>query len=434
MDINEYLATRWGDDNERYVSPVLINRCDNRVVLMWAAIKRITGTTAELPYCEVLHSARGLPAVIKYRGRRRLVWDAGLGTYLNAMSFSITYAQPHPVVEALIRRIIGVRYLIAGFAEKAAGQVQLADALLRDNPIDRYHQIHSDAESQFEVWLVTEMQERFAVGHELAHHLKNTDRQAFDLFVSQLLDQVHRLAQAESREPSIFSANPYDENKAYEYGFLRAKDLDPWGWYLESWRAGSTQQQRTGKWNTTALEVLDAFGASPALLEEAACDILSSIAGGLDAHTRQNGWSAIAAVSCSRLALANLGVLLGVDEWVAGRCDRLRNLPADVDIRGACMDVVVPVMLPNTLQKCVGRSALQPSDVYDVMQFVNELLEDRVTFALDVIGNEVDAPCTEFLGRDNVLLRAGFLYMRPNPDSRQASEAALEAQWRDRAR
>jgi hypothetical protein len=129
-----------------------------------------------------------LPALVRFKGERDLiVWDAGLGTLFDALAFPLPYNQPSPVVEALLRRLTAVRLVLAGRTADGAAQVARASALLAETPIDRAYQKVVDAEQQFEVFLLTELQERFALCHELAHFLKEIDPTSFSAFSDRVL-------------------------------------------------------------------------------------------------------------------------------------------------------------------------------------------------------------------------------------------------------
>ncbi len=172
MARSDFIDARWGDATARYVSPDQVRRCDARLGDVWPAIRDLTGSSADPPWIENVHTPRALPALVRFRGEpTAVVWDAGLGTLFDAFAFPLPFNQPTPVVEALLRRVTAVRLVLTGRAADGAAQLTRADTLLAQTPIDRSYQTRVDAEEQFEVFLLTELQERFALGHELSHFL-----------------------------------------------------------------------------------------------------------------------------------------------------------------------------------------------------------------------------------------------------------------------
>lgn len=349
--------------------------------------------------------------MLRFRDRPWLVWDAGLGTILEMFAFPMAYPdpQPDPVVEALLRRIIALRYLIAGRSQEAANQVKHAERLLIETPFDRYHQVHSDAEGKFNYWLLTEMQERFALGHELAHHLRDADPDGFERFSSLIHDVARALLYAgEPRKSELSTRLDYSDHD--KLSALYDRGLNPYAWYL---RLGKWDGARLGqvRWRSQVLDAIAAFGASPSLREEITCDLLASLAVGLDAHLRQNGWTAIMGVSCSRLALASLGTIIGIDEWIAGRQATTSVLPEDVRVRGKCMDVILPSLLPLILREH-GPSSLESEDIRAVLQLVSARNEETVRKALAGIHRAPAPPDCEPLSDKMIIALAGFFHLR----------------------
>jgi hypothetical protein len=180
MARSDFIDARWGDGFSRYVSGEERRRCDARLRGLWRAVGTLTGSSADPPSTENVHSPRALPALVRFKGERDLIlWDAGLGTLFDALAFPLPYNQPSPVVEALLRRLTAVRLVLAGRTADGAAQVARASVLMAETPIDRAYQKVVDAEMQFEVFLLTELQERFALCHELAHFLKTIDPTSF---------------------------------------------------------------------------------------------------------------------------------------------------------------------------------------------------------------------------------------------------------------
>lgn len=395
-----YLGARWGDGPAEYVSPEDRRKSDVRLNSLWRAITAITGTTAEAPFTSEVHSSRALPAVLTIGDQRRLVWDAGLGTMLEALAFPMPYPQPRPVVEAMLRRIFAVRYLVAGWPAEASDQVRRAERLLQETPIDRHHQIHADAESQFDVWLLTEMQERFALGHELAHYLRGVDPDGFERCASRIHDVVESLKGADEPDKPV-------------------RHLDSYAWYVRN-RGDDSSLPVRKNWRSRVEDVAAALDSSPSIHEEIACDVISSLAVGLDAHRRQSGWTAIMGVACSRLALANLGVLLGIDGWIAESRPAIEVPPAGIATRGECLNLIVPWMLSDVL----GGQGTQ--DFFEAMLLASEKHEGILGSVLATLDDVPSPSDGEVLGTDEILIRAGFLFLRASPDWRSASAAAKQ--------
>jgi hypothetical protein len=400
-----YLSARWGDGPAEYVSPEDRRKCDVRLDSMWRAIAAITGTSAAAPVTSEVHSSRALPAVLTIGDQRRLVWDAGLGTVLEALAFPLPHPQPRPVVEAMLRRIFAVRYVLAGWPAEASDEVRRAERLLEETPIDRFHQIHADAESQFDVWLLTEMQERFALGHELAHYLHGVDPDGFERCASRIRDVVESLKGADEPGKPV-------------------RNLDPYAWYARN-RDGDSAVPVRKNWRSRVADVAAALNSSPAIREEITCDVISSLAVGWDAHRRQGGWTAIMGVACSRLALANLGVLLGIDGWIAGSQPAIEVPPAGITTRGECLNLIVPWLLPGVLAG-QGTRARGEEDIFEAMLLASERHEGTLGPALAALGAVPPSSDGEVLGTDELLIRAGFLFLRASPDWRSASAAAKQ--------
>ena len=352
-----------------------------------------------------------------------LVWDAGLGTLFDALSFPMPYGQPRPVIEALLRRITGVRFLLVGHLEEASAQVVAAQALLEENPIDRSYQVRVDAENQFEVFLLTEMQERFALGHELAHYLKEVDPAAFET-LSQCALEAARIALQVGDPPTVFSDVLDYQSNAVLYDLYK-RDLNPYAWYLFDRNQHSRQNVSCQSWAeeaALAVEVLES--GPPAAKEEVICDLLAGLSVALDAHNRQNGWTAILAAACSRLALSNLETILGIDDWVSGRAPGAKTPQASVTTRQRCLNVLLAQMLPEVLGTHGLGSKLVIGDIHSVMHLVESRYKDRLHAALSKIDHAEPSRQTDVLDGEDVLLLAGFMFMRPSADHRTVNRAA----------
>ena len=370
---------------------------------------------------ENVHSPRALPALVRFKGEKDLiVWDAGLGTLFDHLAFPLAYNQPGPVVEALLRRLAAVRLALAGRTAHGAAQAARASALLAETPIDRAYQEVVDAEQQFEVFLLTELQERFALCHELAHFLKKADPTSFNAFS----DRVLFAARAASTQADPATALTAQRSESL-YMTLRDRDLDPYAWYLSE-RRSVVQLGLSPRhdWRVEVGHVEPALRApTEPHLEEVLCDLLAGLASSLAAHQRQRGWTAIMAAACSRLALTNLETLLGIDLWIGGQISRAAGVGGPVSLRQRCLNVLLPQMLPDILDTYGGGSRLQVGDVHAVMHRVESVYEHRFATALARLDQVEPSPEDREQGEDSVLARA-FLLLRPDADHRVVNRTA----------
>lgn len=422
MARSDFIDARWGDRSSRYVSRDERRRCDARLNDLWRAVCTLTGSSADPPSTENVHSPRALPALVRFNGEQDLiVWDAGLGTLFDLLTFPVPYNQPSPVVEALLRRLAAVRLALAGRTAHGAAQAARSSALLAETPIDRVYQEVVDAEQQFEVFLLTELQERFALCHELAHFLKKTDPTSFNMFS----DRVLVAARAASAQADPATALTAQRSESPDMT-LWDRDLDPYAWYLSE-RRSMVQLGLSPRhdWRVEVRHVELALRApAEPNVEEILCDLLAGLAISLAAHQRQRGWTAIMAAACSRLALANLETLLGIDLWVGGRISRAASVGGPVSSRQRCLNVLLPQMLPDILDTYGGGSRLQVGDVHAVMHRVESVYEHRFATAVARLDQVEPSPEDREQSEDSVLARAGFLLLRPNADHRVVNRTA----------
>lgn len=423
MPTGRFIEARYGDLASIHLSREDRDRCETRQRGIWGALKRITGTDIDEPWTEEVHSPRALPAFMgTARGGPNLVWDAGLGTLFDHLSFSMPYEQPLPVMEATVRRIAAIRCVVAGHPDQASHQVDLAIELLEACPMDRSYQERVDAEDQFEVFLITEMQERFALAHELAHYIKAVDEQSFDMMMQNLSSWIEQ-ARGTEIEPGVLRANSRASWRESAAIPLRQAGLDPYAWYLRG-RGPDPSSELT--WPTLDSDLKRAVSllknSADSEREEIACDLLGALAVVLDAHDRERGWTAIAGAACARLALANLQVILGIDAWVASDGDQpLSDWVATT--RQHCLDALLPIAVPVILQQTSGASCLQSGDVHTVMRFVEERFRTRLGPGLSNV-----KWCEPSGGRNHspeeILMLATFLPLRAEVDHRQVNRTA----------
>jgi hypothetical protein len=349
--------------------------------------------------------------MIKIDKESRLVWDAGIGTIFSMLAFPMPYAQPRPVIESLLRRIIAIRLVLAGWNTEAAAQIAQSDRLLSETPIDRYYQDHADDESQFEVWLLTEMQECFIVGHELAHHLHAVDPVRAARFHGRVSDYLRTVQSTELRSIFVrpFNAADYELRQA-----LRNRGLDEYDWFLDSWRQGRSIGHPTEDWRTRVSESIAVFESHTKLREEIACDLIAALAVSLDAHMRRRGWTALMGAACSRLALANLGLILGLDEWISQNSVTAAGCPDDFVTRQKSFDTIFPWSLAQMLRAHARDLTVDPGDVGEIVRHVGHLHEERLLSVLSGIDRLPMDPEVARLDSERLLLSAAFINLRPS--------------------
>lgn len=424
MSTSDFIEARWGDHITNYISPEERKRCDVRLMNLWRSMSRITQSQAKGPNTEEVHSPRSLPAILKMPNERPLlVWDAGLGTLFNHLTFPMPHSQPPAVIEAVLRRITGVRCVMTGLVEQAAAQVTQAQTLLKQTPIDRTYKVAVDVDDQFEVFLLTEMQERFALAHELGHYLKEVDSAAFDAFAAEAWESLRESQSANFPQSMLRGWTP-DHARKTTATFYEL-ELDPHAWYLHEREASATAAR---KWPSLAEEILVAlhtFEGSPAFdREEIVCDLLAVLSVALAAHDRQAGWTAIMGAACSRLALSNLQAVLSIDEWVAGRIDRPWESHFMATFRQVCMNALLPIWLPKILDRHSRGSNLQIGDVHSVLHLVEDRFEQRIGAALSTLDWADPDDKSERLDKEQVLLLAGFFPLRDSSDHREVNRTA----------
>lgn len=426
MTTSDFIDVRYGDAvGIRYLSPEDHKECFVRRRNLCNALAKILDIDIAEPRTRNVHSPRALPAYFGSKGGEPvLVWDAGLGTLFDQLSFPMTYIQPPEVVEAIVRRIAGIRYVVAGWRERGAAQVARAQALLKQTPIDRTYQMLVDAEDQCEVFLLTEMQECFVLAHELGHYLWAVAERSVGRFMDTVVDSVKQGTAdlAEGVLPRSNRGVPGDRS-----GDLYEAGLDPWAWYLSDQHPAGWVER---SWSSLVSEVAVAHDllltANAHEREEILCDLLGALAVALDAHERQLGRTAMMGAACSRLALSNVQAILGIDEWVSQRSDRPTDVALAPTPRQTCLNVLLPIMLPQVLSATSHAYVPPPSDIYSVMRSVEDKFLSHIGPALLSLDRvECDEQARTW-SEDQVLARATFLPLRPEPDHRVVNRAARE--------
>jgi hypothetical protein len=431
MELADFIDARWGDSTQRYLEPDERTRSYARLKDVWRAVQTLTGSDADKPWTVAVHSPKALPALVRTPSEDpTLVWDAGLGTLFSDLAFPVPYDQPAGVVEAILRRIAAVRLLLNGRTEAAAAQVTQAQALLTQFPIDRSYQASVasvDAEAQFGVFLLTELQERFALAHELAHYLRTVDPDAFDAFADQVRATAQR-AVGSSDPPTVVTEvftgqSPRLGRPAADT--LYARDLDPYAWYLHERSDPSEQHQDATAavpphdWDAEVRRTAQYLeSASEHDHEEVVSDQLAALAVALAAHQRQAGWTAAMAATCSRLALTNLETVLGIDRWASRPGVSVERVTRSVSARQSCLDVLLPLMLPQVLATFSSNSSLRLGDLHALMHRVQGIHTNRYGAALTRLENIEPGMASPDLTGKKILMLAGFLPLRPPADHR----------------
>lgn len=420
----DFITARYGDFSSIFLSFEEVERCEVRQRTTWRAMREIVETEQAEPRTLEVHSPRALPAFLGVaESGFTLIWDAGLGTLMDQLSTSMPHNQPPEVTEALLRRIVAVRCIIAGMRQQGMAQSTKATSLLKQTPIDRSYQVEVDAESQFEIFLITEMQEQFALAHELAHYTKAADKKAFDTFEKRIMGLL-REAQYEHQDPGFLSRQGKDqswppETNMYDLG------LDPYAWYLYD---RVDEFAPVGKSCEVAKDIQaslrDYAGRSAFEREEIVCDLLAALSVALDAHKRQHGWTAAMGVACSRLALANVEALLDIDSWVANEGQREWQSAIKTTSRQAFMTAFLPVLIPHYLHQ-QGKDAIpQTGDLHSIMHMVENRYRQRTGIPLSKVDWQATDGVDTLRDDEYVLLSSTFFHLRPTPSHRTARRVA----------
>lgn len=427
MATTRFIAVRYGDAADIFLSSQELLRSEVRLTGQWRAITKIVGAQhLSEPLTHDVHSPRALPAFLGHRHRSSgpsILWDAGLGTLFNQLSFTMPYPQPPRVVEASVRRIAAVRCVIAGQSRQAATQMQIAETLLEANPIDRTYQMRVDAEDQFEVYQLSEHQEEFTLAHELAHYIKAIDPDAFHTFETQMLDELRKTDYDALR----LGTRKMDVDPHGIVTRILDSDLDPYAWYLQRHRSGENAQS---PWPQVADDVPPALALFDATTdherEEMVCDILAATAVSLEAHRRRASWNTAMAAACSRLALSNLHAILGIDAWVREEGCRPPLDDKHVANRERCMNAFLPVIIPAILNTHGRGADVKPNDLHLLMHLVEDRFTRENKAAFDALTWESPPQQIEPITDRAIILGTGFMHLRPPADHRVAHRGALK--------
>lgn len=440
MELSSYIAARWGPPIGCNLDGDKLHKVRFRNSHLWRYIHSFGAAAIPEPQVEGVHSARALPALIHYNGRSIILWDAGLGTLLDYFSFMLPHPQPPAVADAYVNRVCAVRLAAAGRPTSATAHARKATELLHAHPIDRRHEFGADAESQFEVWLTTEMQERFALAHEQIHYLQRSDPDQFNGRCAALLRIVDNVGPLGLADPSPLRAAPKIEPTEQDPANLELvrslweRNLDPYSWYLKSWVEGDAWTRNTDRWVLEYSALIGDLNADRALLHESVCDVFGALAVCIDAHDRQRGWDATMAAACSRVALESLGMIAQIDA-TQSIASKAPNTSADaIRIRGKCLEIVLPPLLLHVLRPGVtpddptvdmpdhpaAETLPSVGDLREVMRLAGERAFDLYYPALERLTLLADTAEYSFQVSDDFLRESGFHHVRPSADYRES--------------
>lgn len=347
-----------------------------------------------------------------------------MGTLFDQLSFSLPYPQPPPVIEAFVRRVVAVRCVVAGRAEQATSQLLTAEMLLTETPIDRTYQMSVDAEAQFEVFQLSELQERFILAHELAHYIRAVDPSAFNEFEKRMLQKLKSTSY--ETLPSSVLLGTYGDRHHAELSAYR-HDLDPHSWFLRQHLQHGVQDFSSPQLGAEVSAALETFHATSSTeREEVMCDILAGTAVSLDAHVRRKGWNVAMSAACARLAVSNLHTILGVDRWVQDEGQQPLIVNGRPTTRERCMNAFLPIIIPATLTAFSDGTRTTPNDLHLIMRLVEARFRSENQTAFQALTWDPGGPTHEALSREAILVRAGFIHLRPNPDHGATRRAAVQ--------
>jgi len=417
MDLFEAIDARWGGPAGTDLDSEQVRDVDLRNEGLWNRISSFSGSKAQSPLVHSVHSAHALPALLGHQGHPRIVWDAGLGTLFDWLSFPLPYAQSEQVLEAMLRRICAVRLASAMQAAKARRYAEHSRELITAHPIDRTRQLLADAEGQFNVWLTTELQEQFALAHEQMHYLRRVDPSAFDELQAKLVSALDSRTLSNASDDSPLMA-PLESNSLDRRIWLHEdRYLDPDSWYLHSWIEGTSHRVEIADWAAKADRVQRALETQPRLLLEAVCDVFGALAVCIESHHRQRGWDATTAAASSRVALGHLGIILRIDILMSIRPASAVTSKAGIALRADCMELVLPVLLHEAL----GPDEEIPStaDLREVMRLAGERTSEIHSSSMQVIEETATEPDEEAeIATRADFINSIFLNLRPSPSSR----------------
>lgn len=427
MELHSYIAARWGSPAGRPLDSDQLGTVAARNAQLWRNVAAVSHTTAPEPSIEGVHSVRALPALLKHRGQSTILWDAGLGTLLDLFSYQLPHPQPAGVAESLVRRVCSVRLLAAGRAAGAKWQAAEAARLLAENPIDRHHEYNSDPESQFSVWLATELQERFVLAHEQMHYLKSVDEGAFDrlkelLSVALGDSDLLGLNEESPLQGSFSDSTDEDALDHYTHRWIELsmdRNLDCDAWYLKSWRDGTATIGSITEWEEKLNRARAALD-EPGIADEVVCDVFGALAVCLDSHTRQRGWDATSAAASTRVALESLGMIFRIDSMLSISSGGHHSTVLDIGRRAECMELALPLILDHALPELGPSTLSEPvpcqADMREVMRLAGQRGSELYSPALALLQQDIAAndDRVEFPTRDLAL--PGFSYERPASD------------------
>ncbi len=407
------VESRYGDRQISWIVGDSVRRLDGRARSQWRTVQQLFVGELHEPEVDYIHSPRALPAFVGETSpgsrRARVIWDAGIGTVFDTFALSLPYRQPFDVEEAFARRIFAIRCVAFGQPRQAAEQVAFSRKLFEHTPIDRSYQENGDAESQFESYLLTELQERFALAHEFGHAIEHLLPEEFDDFGKLCVAMAIRCTQEELPRGRLYEMNSQDL-LADGHSALREIDIDPYAWYLK----GDDARWSETVADSAAEAARIVYEATDSERSEIICDVLGAVAVALFAHSYKKGWSATQSVAASTFALATLQAIHDMDSWIAEGGEPSGEPVSQSSRRQRCLRGLLPAVLPAILGTRSSRPLSIPmEDLYSVIRLAECRYDATVVPALKRVNWLPEGIASESATNDQgILVEAGFIYLR----------------------
>jgi hypothetical protein len=406
MRATDFDEARYGNWAFSYISLDERQKMEQRQLRLWQVILDLTGSSATEPWIHCVHSPRSMPAFMGFHNEvSSLVWDAGLGTVFSKLVFPLPFAQHPKVVEATLRQLIAVRLILIGESARATAQISRVRGIFEKTPIDRTYQQNVDAEGQFEVYMLTEVQEEFVLAHELAHHLKAVDPEAFLRFEALVLRS------ADTHEPGlgVLGLQPFDHEVLWDAG------INPFAWFLVDRDEDDLIMRARATCSEDRVHARTYFHSLPApMREEHVCDLLASVVVAVAADRRQRGWTAAASVAIARVALLNMRLLTSIDTWIAGRGPHPVDILRKSNERERSMTGLLPGLLRSVLSDHHTQPVPDAIDLHAIMKLAETRVFSRISAGLRKIDLSRLAPTTRVMPANEILMFSGFIPTRPS--------------------
>lgn len=408
----ERIESRYGDRQISWVLGDMPQRLDGRAATQWRALVQLFAGELLDPAVAYVHSPRALPAFLGETSpgsrRARVVWDAGIGTIFDTFALSLPYRQPTEVDEAFARRMFAVRCVAYGQVRQAAEQVAHSKRMFEATPIDRYYQANADAESKFESYLLTELQERFALAHEFGHVVEYFLPKEFADFGEFCLAMALRCTQEQMPRGTVYEVAT--QRSPAERSGLRDIGVDPYAWYLKG--DGRIWSETAADSAREASCILDA--ANDSQRSEMICDVVGAVSVALFAHNYGKGWTAMKSVAGSTFALATLQAIHDMDSWIVEGGDPGPISVSESSDRQRCLRGLLPAVLPAILGVRGDHPLTTPTeDLYSVMRLAEARYVEIIVPAVRRVDWLPEGTASDSVTDDQrVLVDAGFINVR----------------------